>query len=459
MRAASDGEHCESAEPERQDAADKEPDDDEGTLGVDGGEVHDLCVGDEEGERGERGRTDGEAFSDGSGRVADAVEFVGAFADFVFEGAHFGNTAGIVGDGAVGVDGELDTGGGEHAEGRKGDAVQTAGEEGTRDGDADEENGNDAGNHTNGETADDVCGRSCRGGFGNGLDRTVGVRCVELSELADEGAGDKTARHCEEDHRGVHLDGAADGVVIDQTAFGEDDIGDAVDGDGRQDGGRNRAHVEGVLRVRFFVAAAHDETAQETDDDAGRGDEERKHDGVELASFGRPQGRAQHGRTDDRTHIGFKQIRAHPGDVADVVTDVVGNDGGVSGVVLGNAGFDFADEVRPNVGRLGVNPAAHSGKQRNRRCAEAKARQHFQDFLHTFAGKHDVRVEQKQADDAQQAKPHDRHAHDGTAAKRHGQGILEPGTRRRRRAHVGLGRHAHPDVPRRRTAERPDDKR
>ena len=48
-----------------------------------------------------------------------------AFADFRRQLGHFGNPTGVVRDRPVGVDSQLDTCDGEHADGRDGDAVET----------------------------------------------------------------------------------------------------------------------------------------------------------------------------------------------------------------------------------------------------------------------------------------------------------------------------------------------
>ena len=63
-----------------------------------------------------------------------------------------------------------------------------------------------------------------------------------------------------------------------------------------------------------------------------------------------------------------------PGDVADVVADVVGDRGRVARVVLGDAGLDLADEVGADVGGLGVDAAADAGEQGDRRRAEPECR-------------------------------------------------------------------------------------
>ena len=66
--------------------------------------------------------------------------------------------------------------------------------------------------------------------------------------------------------------------------------------------------------------------------------------------------RIRRGHQDD--DVGLEQVGAHAGAVADVVAHVVGDGGGVAGVVLGNAGLDLADQVGAHVGGLGEDAAA-----------------------------------------------------------------------------------------------------
>ncbi len=80
----------------------------------------------------------------------------------------------------------------------------------------------------------------------------------------------------------------------------------------------------------------------------------------------------QHGG-DDGHGIGLEQVGRHAGAVADIVADVVGDDGGVARIVLGDAGLDLADEVGADVGALGEDAAAETGEDRDQRGAEARA--------------------------------------------------------------------------------------
>ena len=55
--------------------------------------------------------------------------------------------------------------------------------------------------------------------------------------------------------------------------------------------------------------------------------------------------------------------------------DVVGDGRRVARIVLGNAGFDLADEVAADVGALGEDAAAETGEDRDQRGAEAERHQ------------------------------------------------------------------------------------
>ena len=85
--------------------------------------------------------------------------------------------------------------------------------------------------------------------------------------------------------------------------------------------------------------------------------------------------RGQHHGGDRGHRIGLEQVGRHAGAVADIVADVVGDGGRVARIVLGNAGFDLADEVAADVGALGEDAAAETGEDRDQRGAEAERHQ------------------------------------------------------------------------------------
>ena len=85
------------------------------------------------------------------------------------------------------------------------------------------------------------------------------------------------------------------------------------------------------------------------------------------------RGDAEDDRRDERHLVRLEQVGGHAGAVADVVAHVVGDGGRVARVVLGDAGFDLADEVGADVGGLGEDAAADTEEQREQRAAEPEA--------------------------------------------------------------------------------------
>ena len=88
-----------------------------------------------------------------------------------------------------------------------------------------------------------------------------------------------------------------------------------------------------------------------------------------------------------------RKVGAHAGHVAHVVAHVVGNRGGVSGIVFGNAVFHLADKIGTNVGRLGKDATADASKQSLATGAHAKAEHGDRDVdqAHGLAGDHAAR--------------------------------------------------------------------
>ena len=78
-------------------------------------------------------------------------------------------------------------------------------------------------------------------------------------------------------------------------------------------------------------------------------------------------------RGDGGDDVGLEEVGGHAGAVADVVADVVGDDGRVAGIVLGDTGLDLADEVGAHVSGLGEDAAAETSEDRDERTTEAEA--------------------------------------------------------------------------------------
>ncbi len=86
--------------------------------------LHDVDVAHQQGQGGQGGGADGEALAGGGGGVAQRVQGVGALPDLLRQAGHLGDAAGVVGHRAVGVGGQGDAQGGEHAHTGDADAVQ-----------------------------------------------------------------------------------------------------------------------------------------------------------------------------------------------------------------------------------------------------------------------------------------------------------------------------------------------
>ena len=152
---------------------------------------------------------------------------------------------------------------------------------------------------------------------------------------------------------------------------------------------------------------------------------------------GGERGHAQDDGGDDGDDVGLEQVGGHPGAVAHVVADVVGDGGRVAGVVLGDPGLDLADQVGADVGRLGEDAATDPHEQGEQRGAEAEADQD-----------RGGRVLEDEDDDggAEQAEPDAEQSGDGPGPEcdLEGAGHLSV-TRGRRRAHVAPHGQAHAD--------------
>ena len=127
--------------------------------------------------------------------------------------------------------------------------------------------------------------------------------------------------------------------------------------------------------MMFCDGAKRDEVgADDRTDDAHAADGERHqhHDRLHVAG-GEDLGQ-QHGG-DDGDGIGLEQIGGHAGAVADIVADIVGDHGRIARIVLGDAGFDLADEVGADIRTLGEDAAAKAREDGDQRGAEAERHQ------------------------------------------------------------------------------------
>ena len=141
---------------------------------------------------------------------------------------------------------------------------------------------------------------------------------------------------------------------------------------------------------------------------------------------------------DDGDLVGLEEVGRHAGAVAHVVTHVVGDGGGVAGVVLGDTGLHFAHQVGADVGRLGEDTPADSHEQGEERGAEGEPDE-------DRGGR--VLEDQHDGRGADQAQADTEHAGHGAGPERDPQGTGHAAALRRgrRRADVAPHGDAHAD--------------
>ena len=144
--------------------------------------------------------------------------------------------------------------------------------------------------------------------------------------------------------------------------------------------------------------------------------------------------REQH-RGHGRDGVGLEEVGGHAGAVADVVAHVVGDDGRVARVVLGDARLDLADEVGAHVGGLGEDAAADAREHADEAAAEAEA-----DEGGDVAGDPEVDA------DAEQREADDQEAGDRAAAEGDGERPAEALASGLGGAHVDAHADHHADV-------------
>jgi len=295
--------------------------------------------------------------------------------------------------------------------------------------------------HARGQAGDDVGGRAGLRGVGDFMHRAAVFGRVVFRQHADAHAGRQTGN-------GGHKD--IEGFGRHKQAA--DRIGGRHHDDRRAEG----ADIQGRLRVAAF-ACFDEEGAADRDHNADAGQDEGQQHFVDAVAL--IQGRrAEHHGADNRADIGFEQVCAHAGHVADIVADVVGDGGGVARIVFRNARFHFAHQIGADIGRFGVDAAAHAGEERDGRSAHGEAvndREHrcAQD-IHARA--EDLRINDQEDGKAEHAQTHNAHAHDRAAREGDLQRLRQSGAGAVGGAHVGRRGDLHADVAGRAGAERTD---
>ena len=215
--------------------------------------------------------------------------------------------------------------------------------------------------------------------------------------------------------------------------------------DQREHAGRDHALVERA-HDRLALAETHEIRADDRGDDADGADGERvEHHLHDAIAAGEVDGGEHHGG-DHRHHIGLEQIGRHAGAVADIVADVVGDGGRVARIVLGDAGFDLADEIAADIGALGEDAAAEPGEDGDERGAEAESDQRIDHLARGGAIADELREDEEIDGDAEQSEAGDEKPGDGAGAESEAQPVGKALGGGLRGAHIGADRDVHADI-------------
>ncbi len=263
---------------------------------------------------------------------------------------------------------------------------------------ADDDDGHRGSFHADGETADDVGGGAGEGGFGDGLDGAVAALGIVLRDPDEEEGGDQADDSAEEEIYGLDA-GAVEHLV--------DDAREAGEGEG---GGDVEPAVEGSHGV-FGVVGFDDGDADDGGDQVDGVDHQREEDALDAED--RVEGGAEDHGTDVFGGGGLEDVGSTAGAVAYVVADEVGDDGGVAGIVFGDAGFDFADEIGTDVGGLGVDASAELCEEGDERGSEAEA----YEFVDDVAGIVEATKEEEEDADTDEGEGDDDEAGDGSSTE------------------------------------------
>ena len=190
-----------------------------------------------------------------------------------------------------------------------------------------------------------------------------------------------------------------------------------------------------------ILAGSHGKDAEDGEQNAHGGDEHRRDDGLVLhqrvPAVYKGCG-TQGGCSEDGAAVAFVQVGTHSGHVTHVVAHIVGDSGGVTRVVFGDARLDFAHKVGAHVGRLRIDAAAHTGEKRLRTSTHAERKHGGCDDAELVSGCQSIggnhRIEQQIPErDVEQAQPHYDQSHHRPAAEGDAQASVQ-------RLPCGIGR-------------------
>ncbi len=244
------------------------------------------------------------------------------------------------------------------------------------------------------------------------------------------------------------LAGESGAVRVQHRGHADELVRHGIERKKRENAGRDKSFVErthdGLARSEL-----HEERTGNRCHDTGRADGKREdHHPGEKAGIVAEIDRGKHHRRNNRHGVGFEQVRRHTRAVADIVADVIGNRGRVARIVLGDAGFDLADEVAANVRTLGEDAAAETGEDGDQRGAEAERNERIDNAAVVRLEVEGAGEDEVVAGNANQCEACDKKSRHGTGLEGHRQTSGETFGRSLRRADIRADRHEHADEAR-----------
>ena len=194
---------------------------------------------------------------------------------------------------------------------------------------------------------------------------------------------------------------------------------------------KHRSHVGSAAKSRKqglligVLFGADKEGSEHGADDSHGGDEQRNDNRSchHLGSDASEGGGCESAAGNYRAEIGLVEVGAHAGHVAHVVAHVVGDNGGVAGVVLGNSGLNLTHKVGTHVGGLGENSAAHTGKESHKGSSHSE---HYHGVGDVVNSELKYKFEKNEPNrNVKKAESHNGEAHDRTGRKGHLESLVK----------------------------------
>jgi len=363
-----DGTHGEGGEPVREHRSEKESSEGIGVKDVN----DDLFVeglsntgdeGTEEGKGDKGSGSNGETFTDSGGGVTSGIELVSGFSNRFLEVGHLSNTSGIIGDGAVSVNGEGDGEASEHTDGRKGNSVHGGEVEGNEDGGTEADDWDDVGHVSESESLDDIGSGSEFTRLGKVLSGAVFVGGVVLSGGTDDHTGPESHHDAAVK---FPVSGFVSGTTEDHLHGGGEHVDSGDDSNGHEEGGNNELVEE--LVINLFLESV-EELADERDEKTNGGNNEGEVNGIGGGEHGDAGGRDDKGGASGFSERSEK-IGSHSSDISDIITNVISNSSGVSGRVFLKSVSDFTGKISTDISSFGVDTTTDSSEESDGRATK-----------------------------------------------------------------------------------------